>query len=108
MGHFRIKTVSLTDFVPGTPFAKEVASRDEFTPQRKGFYEYAIGQGQGYQPKKGGYDSRLQQILYENPELEIVITDAGKSPDGSYIVYRIQTGVELALKSMRLWKLILD
>ena len=55
--------------------------------------EYAIGQGQQYQPKKGGYDSRLQQILYENPELDIVITDAGKSPDGSYIVYRIQTGV---------------
>ena len=58
--------------------------------------EYAIGQGQQYQPKKGGYDSRLQQILYENPELDIVITDAGKSPDGSYIVYRIQTGVEVA------------
>jgi hypothetical protein len=55
--------------------------------------EDAIGSGSGYQPKKGGYDSRLQQILYENPELDIVITDAGKSPDGSYIVYRIQTGV---------------
>jgi hypothetical protein len=58
--------------------------------------EYAVGQGSAYQPKKGGYDSRLQQILYENPELDIVITDAGKSPDGSYIVYRIQTGVTQA------------
>ena len=57
--------------------------------------EYAIGQGSGNLPKKGGYDSRIQQILYENPELEILITDAGKSSDGSYIVYRIRTGVQL-------------
>ncbi len=55
--------------------------------------DYGRGQGSGYQPKKGGYDSRIQQILYENPELEIIIADAGKSPDGSYIVYRIRTGV---------------
>jgi hypothetical protein len=55
--------------------------------------EYATGPGQPYPPRKGGYDSRLQQILYENPDLDIVIADAGKSPDGSYIVYRIQTGV---------------
>jgi hypothetical protein len=44
-------------------------------------------------PPKGGYDSRVQQILYESPELEIVITDAGKSADGGYIVYKIRTGV---------------
>lgn len=44
-------------------------------------------------PPKGGYDSRVQQILYENPDLEIVITDAGKSSDGGYIVYKIRTGV---------------
>lgn len=43
--------------------------------------------------KKGGYDSRIQQILYENPELEIIITDAGKSSDGNFIAYRIVTGV---------------
>ncbi|KIW44714.1 uncharacterized protein PV06_03166 [Exophiala oligosperma] len=43
-------------------------------------------------PPKGGYDSRVQQILYENPELGIVITDAGKSSDGGYIVYKIRTG----------------
>lgn len=35
----------------------------------------------------------MQQILYENPDLEIVITDAGKSSDGGYIVYKIRTGV---------------
>ncbi|KAL8795295.1 MAG: hypothetical protein Q9195_002164 [Heterodermia aff. obscurata] len=44
--------------------------------------------------KKGGYDSRIEQILYENPDLQIIITDAGKSHEsgGSYIVYTIRTG----------------
>lgn len=45
--------------------------------------------------KPGGYDSRIEQILYENPTLPIVITDAGKSLEsgGRYIVYTIRTGV---------------
>jgi hypothetical protein len=45
--------------------------------------------------KKGGYDSRIEQILYENPDLPILITDAGKSLEsgGKYIVYTIRTGV---------------
>lgn len=45
--------------------------------------------------KPGGYDSRIEQILYENPELPILITDAGKSAEsgGKYIVYTIRTGV---------------
>ncbi|TGO64918.1 hypothetical protein BOTNAR_0083g00010 [Botryotinia narcissicola] len=44
--------------------------------------------------KKGGYDSRIEQILYENPELPILIVDAGKSSEsgGKYIVYTIRTG----------------
>ncbi|KAI9902586.1 hypothetical protein N3K66_001938 [Trichothecium roseum] len=44
--------------------------------------------------KPGGYDSRIEQILYENPDLSIVITDAGKSIEsgGRYIVYTIRTG----------------
>ncbi|RKF65741.1 Sorting nexin-41 [Golovinomyces cichoracearum] len=43
---------------------------------------------------KVGYDSRIEQILYENPELPILIVDAGKSlENGSkYIVYTIRTG----------------
>jgi len=47
--------------------------------------------------KKGGYDSRIEQILYENPDLPILITDAGKSSEsgGKYIVYTIRTGVSL-------------
>lgn len=47
--------------------------------------------------KPGGYDSRIEQMLYENPELPILITDAGKSQEsgGRYIVYTIKTGVRL-------------
>lgn len=47
--------------------------------------------------KKGGYDSRIEQILYENPDLPILIVDAGKSVEsgGKYIVYTIRTGVSM-------------
>ena len=45
-------------------------------------------------PKPGGYSGRIEQILYENPDLPILITEAGKGSDGSkYIVYTIRTGV---------------
>lgn len=66
--------------------------------------------------KKGGYDSRIEQILYEHPDLQIVITDAGKSHEsgGSYIVYTIRTGVcckwlghvqgARTLTTSRMWK----
>ena len=45
--------------------------------------------------KPGGYDSRVEQMLYENPELPILIIEAGKSSEsgGRYIVYTIRTGV---------------
>jgi hypothetical protein len=45
--------------------------------------------------KPGGYDSRVEQMLYENPELPILILEAGKSSEsgGRYIVYTIKTGV---------------
>ncbi|POS86435.1 hypothetical protein EPUL_002645 [Erysiphe pulchra] len=44
--------------------------------------------------KRGGYDSRIEQILYENPDLPILIVDAGKSLEtgSKYIVYTIRTG----------------
>ncbi|KAK8933151.1 Sorting nexin [Metarhizium anisopliae BRIP 53293] len=44
--------------------------------------------------KPGGYTSRIEQILYENPNMPILITDAGKSLEsgGRYIVYTIRTG----------------
>ena len=45
--------------------------------------------------RKSAYESRIEQILYENPELPIMIVDAGKSQEsgGKYIVYTIRTGV---------------
>ncbi|CAK7264787.1 Sorting nexin, cytoplasm-to-vacuole targeting pathway/endosomal sorting [Sporothrix epigloea] len=55
----------------------------------------AISHGE-LQPRRkpGGYDSRIEQLLYENPETAIYITDAGKSMEngGRYIVYTIRTG----------------
>jgi hypothetical protein len=47
--------------------------------------------------KRGVYDSRIEQILYENPDLPILITDAGKNHEGggSFIVYTIRTGVRI-------------
>lgn len=52
--------------------------------------------------KKGGYDSRIEQILYENPDLPILIVDASKSSEsgGKYIVYTIRTGVSRSGSSM--------
>jgi hypothetical protein len=46
------------------------------------------------QSKKGGYESRVEQLLWESPE-PIQITHAGKNSEsgGGYIVYTIQTGV---------------
>lgn len=57
----------------------------------------------GPRRKPGGYDSRIEQILYENPDLPIVITDAGKSLEsgGRYIVYTIKTGVWPSTSSLR-------
>ncbi|CAG8978353.1 hypothetical protein HYALB_00012488 [Hymenoscyphus albidus] len=58
--------------------------------------EYGVASSATAAPKrkKGGYDSRIEQILYENPELPILIVDAGKSNEagGKYIVYTIRTG----------------
>ncbi|RGP80617.1 sorting nexin-41 [Fusarium longipes] len=53
-----------------------------------------LTQDAGPKRKPGGYDSRIEQILYENPKLSILITDAGKSLEsgGRYIVYTIKTG----------------
>lgn len=55
--------------------------------------------------KKGGYDSRIEQILYENQDLQIIITDAGKTYEtgGSYIAYTIRTGVTIYLWHSGSW-----
>ncbi|GAB7354451.1 hypothetical protein MBLNU459_g4937t1 [Dothideomycetes sp. NU459] len=42
-----------------------------------------LGRGERrVEPRKGGYDSRIEQILYENPDLEIQIVHAGKNTEG--------------------------
>ena len=48
-----------------------------------------------FEPKKGGYDSRIEQILYEHPDLDILITYAGRNSEsgGNYIAYTVRTGV---------------
>lgn len=56
--------------------------------------DYKVQQS-GQLPRKDGYDSRLQQMLWESPDLEILIVDARKSSHGSFIEYRIRTGVGL-------------
>lgn len=55
--------------------------------------------GEHIAPKKGGYDSRAEQWLYENPDSSILITYAGKNVEGggNWITYTIATGVWLAL-----------
>ena len=42
--------------------------------------DYAHGRGELVPRRKpGGYDSRVEQILYENPELPILITGIGRA-----------------------------
>lgn len=47
------------------------------------------------EPRKGGYSSRIEQTLYEHPDLDIQIVAAGKNTEGGggYITYTIRTGV---------------
>ena len=79
-----------TDEIPGPSYPREpsdVATDDETNDQAHG--ELVPRR------KPGGYDSRIEQMLYENPELPILITEAGKSQEsgGRFIVYTIKTGV---------------
>lgn len=79
-----------TDDVPGSSYpraASDAATDDEMDDQAHG--ELVPRR------KPGGYDSRIEQMLYENPELPILITEAGKSQEsgGRFIVYTIKTGV---------------
>lgn len=70
----------------------------EFISQPHGYsdveYDDEQPQGRKVEPKKGGYDSRIEQLLYENPDMPILITHAGKNSEGggSYIAYTIRTG----------------
>lgn len=48
--------------------------------------------GEPVAPKKGGYDARVEQWLYENPGQLILITEAGKD-NVNFIQYTINCGV---------------
>ncbi|KAL2137344.1 hypothetical protein VTI74DRAFT_3284 [Chaetomium olivicolor] len=80
---------------PNTPSSTgDEAPRHEATDAESEEEETARSQGElAPRRKPGGYDSRVEQMLYENPELPILITEAGKSQEsGRYIVYTIKTG----------------
>ena len=84
---------TVSDHNPEPP---EVDSRPQQYDHSEGSSDEEYGETVGApKRKKGGYDSRIEQILYENPELPILIVDAGKSAEsgGKYIVYTIRTGV---------------
>ena len=81
----------------GDSHEPEAQSRSQYQPDSSDGSDDEYG-GAGLnapKKKKHGYDSRIEQILYENPDLPILIVDAGKSLEsgGKYIVYTIRTGV---------------
>lgn len=83
---------------PSTPDSDGSSPRNEppeFISRPKDISDDEDYPQQRVTPKKGGYDSRIEQILYENQDLQIIITDAGKSHESgaSYIAYTIRTGV---------------
>jgi sorting nexin-41/42 len=87
---------------PTTPPSTSSSPRyesPEFIPQPRDMsdvdYDEDHPRGVRVEPRKGGYDSRIEQILYENPDLPILITYAGKNLEsgGSHIAYTIRTGV---------------
>lgn len=74
-------------------FAQSAGFQHDDTDSEEDYRSEALGNSRPA-PKPGGYGGRIEQILYENPNLPILITDAGKGTDGSkYIVYTIRTGV---------------
>jgi len=54
------------------------------------------------QRKPGQYDSRVEQILCDQPDVQIVILHAGKNMEGggSYIAYTIRIGVRQLLLTL--------
>ncbi|KAF2086415.1 sorting nexin-41 [Saccharata proteae CBS 121410] len=86
---------------PMTPPSEASSPPDEspeFLSQRRSMssvdYNENEPETQHVEPKKGGYVTRVEQILYENPDLPILITYAGKNVEsgGKYIAYTIRTG----------------
>lgn len=93
-----------------TPNTPSSTSEDAAPPLTYGRQPSDVESDEEFNPpsprrKPGGYDSRIEQILYENPELPVLITDAGKSMEsgGKYIVYTIRTGVRFPAYSALVW-----
>lgn len=83
---------------PATPNSDDEPPADnlpEFVSRPRDLSDDDEYQQENAPRKKGVYESRIEQILYENPDLQIIITDAGKNMEsgGSYIAYTIRTGV---------------
>ncbi|CAK7217635.1 Sorting nexin, cytoplasm-to-vacuole targeting pathway/endosomal sorting [Sporothrix curviconia] len=93
--HPNYDAASLTDEEPQDIPGYVKPAADEETDDDEAEEVAAVSHGE-LQPRRkpGGYDSRIEQLLYENPETPIYITDAGKSVEnsGRYIVYTIRTG----------------
>ncbi|KAA8617880.1 Phoxy PX domain protein [Pyrenophora tritici-repentis] len=80
---------------PATPpseAASSPAESPEYVSQRDmSDVDYNEDRGDSKAPKKGGYDARVEQWLYEHPDQLVLITSAGK--DGvNYIQYTINCG----------------
>lgn len=87
---------------PGTPQSDHVPdpSPEFLSKPSRDLDEETLAEEQQHEarkvePRKGGYDSRIEQILYEYPDMEIQIVHAGKNTEsgGGYISYTIRTGV---------------
>lgn len=86
---------------PDAPSSAPPAGLEARSDSDGGYSSEALGSSRPG-PKPGGYDSRVEAILYENPALPILITDAGKGADGTkHIVYTIRTGVSYDVLSLR-------
>jgi hypothetical protein len=106
LADFDWDVIASTNPTTQAPFA---GSYDN-TPRTSGEHEHTEESSEDEYPsnrapkqKQGGYDSRIEQILYENPKLPILIVDAGKSAEsgGKYIVYTIRTGVCFQIELLR-------
>ncbi|KAK9475201.1 uncharacterized protein V1510DRAFT_410300 [Dipodascopsis tothii] len=64
-------------------------------PSFQGSYDTSSHDGAEPRPGILSFQSKIQQMLTENPDLEILIVDAGKSREGSgggFIAYTVRTG----------------
>ncbi|THW95981.1 hypothetical protein D6D17_07552 [Aureobasidium pullulans] len=79
---------------PESTYHDEPFNHDQQDSDDQDEEEKDLSESRRIEPKKGGYHSRIEQILYENPDLDIQIVHAGKNTEGggSYITYTIRTG----------------